>query len=176
MSGTLLIMFEKGEIKKVKEWFNKICPEDRLPDLPVPDCPMRDDDVERGLYVEFKKNIMSFDYAIWDNIGSAFAYAIAKELYKKLKVKKMGWDSVGYCEWEDLYYIQDKSELICPNPIWEEALERFESENLNDIDKKYYDTEEKQKVFHEFLKSEIDGCKATIEIFEREAKKLVDLL
>jgi hypothetical protein len=175
MSGTLLIMFKKGEIKKIKEWFRKICPEDRFPDLPVPKCPSRED-IERGLYVEFKNNIMSFDYAIWDSTGSAFAYAIAKELYKRNKIKKMGWDSVGYCDFEDLYYLQDKSELIRPNPIFEEALERFESVNLDETNGKYYDTEEKQKTFHEFLKQEVGGRKATIEIFEKEAKRLVELL
>ena len=175
MSGTLMVMFEKGEIKKVKEWFEKICPADRFPDLPIPECPMRED-IERGLYVEFKINVMSFDYAIWDQTGSAFAYALVKQLCKKLKVKKMGWDSVGYCEWEDLHYIQDKSELIRPNPIFEEALERFDSGNLDETNGKHFDTEEKQKGFHEFLKKEIGGRKETIEIFEAEAKRLVELL
>jgi hypothetical protein len=27
----------KGEIIKVKEWFKRICPVDRYPDLPIPD-------------------------------------------------------------------------------------------------------------------------------------------
>lgn len=175
MSGTLMMMFEKGEIKKVKEWFEKICPADRFPDLPVPKCPMRED-IERGLYVEFKKNVLSFDYAIWDQTGSAFAYALAKQLYKKLKVKKMGWDSVGYCKWEDLYYIQDKSALIRPNTIFEGALERFDSGNLDETDLKYCDTKEKQKEFHELLKKEVGGRKETIEIFEAEAERLVELL
>jgi hypothetical protein len=96
MSASVILMFEKGEIKKVKKWFDKVCPTERYPDLPIPDGGFRKD-IERGLYVTFSNNVVELDYAIWDDMAGCFATHIGQELNKYFKVKKAGWDSVGYC-------------------------------------------------------------------------------
>jgi hypothetical protein len=98
MGASVILMFEKGEIKKVKDWFVQICPAERYPDLPVPESPYREKENTRGIYVEFSRNIMELDRAIWDNIAGCYATFIGQELGKRLKLKKAGWDSVGYCD------------------------------------------------------------------------------
>ena len=96
MSSTIMLMFEKGEVKKVREWFDKVCPADMYPELPVPVSEFRED-IERGIYVTFKRNIMELDVAIWDDMAKCFATHIGQELNKVFKIKQAGWDSVGYC-------------------------------------------------------------------------------
>ncbi len=97
MSASVILMFEKGEIKKIKEWFSTVCPIDRYPDLPIPESEFRPKEYTRGIYVEFKANHMELDRAIWDNIAGCYATFIGQELARKFKLEKAGWDSVGYC-------------------------------------------------------------------------------
>ena len=132
MSTTVLMIFEKGEIIKVKEWFKRICPKDRYPDLPVPsfNCSLyKHDENDRGIYVEFNKNIMELDCAIWDEISYCFAISLAKEIIKQYKVKNAGVDSIGYVGIKEFntftgalskYY---KNNKIANEDNWREKLE-----------------------------------------------------
>lgn len=98
MSASVLLKFEPGEIKKVKEWFAKVCPADRYPDLPVPESPHRNKEYTRGIYVTFRSNVMELDRAIWDEVAGCYATLIGQELSKRFKLKAAGWDSIGYCD------------------------------------------------------------------------------
>lgn len=97
MSSTVMLIFPAGQIKKIKNWFKKVCPKDTYPELPVPESSFRPKECERGIYVEFQRNIMTLDVAIWDDIGSCYSTLLGQELGKKFGLKNAGWDSVGYC-------------------------------------------------------------------------------
>lgn len=97
MSGTLRIKFVKGEISKVKKVFHLLS-SDGTNLFPPDKKYIPDNSKNRGLYVEFKKGIMSLDYAIWDQYSSGWATIIAQELLKYFEAEKAGWDSVGWCK------------------------------------------------------------------------------
>lgn len=135
MSASVMLKFEAGEIKKVKEWFGKICPADRYPDLPIPESPYRPKNYTRGIYVDFSKNIMILDYAIWDEVAGCYATKIGQQLNKKFKIKDAGWDSVGYYKNDFMkstgllsYVFQKKALLYKDEHSGEEAKWRKEAE------------------------------------------------
>src|SRR3990167_5521848 len=111
MGGTLNLKFAKGEIAKVKQVFYKVSPD--ATNLFAPDCPeLPEDSKLRGLYVEFKRNIMSLDYAIWDKYSSAWGTIFGQELGRHFQIEKAGWDSVGWCK--DMAEFNSCSGLVIP--------------------------------------------------------------
>ena len=100
MSAELLIQFES---RKEMERFwadhsagKKACVI-KSPDVPNPPK----DYVDSILYVEFNKtlwgrNVLSLEYAIWDGFGSEWAKALGQQICKRYKVKRVGWDSIGW--------------------------------------------------------------------------------
>lgn len=105
MSGTVITTWEnKGE---VENWFKKVI--NQYEEIVVPEIkyegfiPYRQD-TERGIWIMFgdinnkKCNYdIGLDYAIWDDIGGAYATLIVQKLSNKFKLKKAGWDCIGYC-------------------------------------------------------------------------------
>ena len=97
MSGSVLIMFGKGEIVKVKKWFTDAALKSggTTSTFIVPKSKYRKEEID--IYFEFKGNRLTIEYSIWDDIGGCFATFLGQELMKHFNVKKAGWDSVGYC-------------------------------------------------------------------------------
>ena len=135
MSSTISIIFSKGEIVKVKEWFSRVCPVNRFPDLPIPEIngieEVKHDVNDRGIYVEFSKNRMQFDMAIWDDLSKCFAVVLSQELINKYKVKNVIEESIGRVELEDfMTWTGLVSKLYKNNTIfnknnWREKVEGF---------------------------------------------------
>lgn len=61
----------------------------------------------RGIYVEFKSGLLSFDYASWDFHNSAYSLYLAQEILKHFKVLKVGFDSIGWCAIDEFKKYKD---------------------------------------------------------------------
>jgi hypothetical protein len=85
MGGEIMMIFEAGEAAKIKklDW-DKLTVGPKMPDLPSQD-----------FWVDWKGNKLELGYTVVD---SDWAQAISHELCKRFKVKKAGWDSVGFCK------------------------------------------------------------------------------
>lgn len=118
MSSTVRSLWEKGEIKKIKNWYN-IIPKNQSQEIIVPIFPYEGfipyrEDTPRGICIEFSRNVMTLDTAIWDDVGQAYSILIVQELSKIYKLKNAGWDSVGFCLKDFL-----KSNGLYIYPKWE---------------------------------------------------------
>ena len=119
MSGTLIVDFSKqSDLDDLKHRFNTLAPKggNLIPPhieapaiitnwlnwLILPDPMSR----QRGMFVKIPdkiwgKKVASFDYAIWDQWSAQFGYFFGLELIKRYKIKRIGWDSVGWCKIEE---------------------------------------------------------------------------
>jgi hypothetical protein len=93
MGAELMIQFGKGEKKKVKELMTSLLgePENNIWGLEV--------DIGGGVTAVWiqEKGTTGFEIAYsFSGYGSELATALAAKLGKEFKVKKYGWDSVGY--------------------------------------------------------------------------------
>jgi hypothetical protein len=150
MSSTVMLLFEKGEIKKVKEWFAGICPKESYPTLVLPG---QGKETIRQVYVEFSRNIMTLDSSIWDDKAQMFSVYIGQELNKYFKLKRAGWDSVGYCK--------DISEFLNAQG----APLKFYKSRIDELKSKGEDI----RVFEEYY----ENLKIAADFYKKEAKKLM---
>jgi len=148
MSSAIMILFDKGEIIKVKEWFKRICPVDRYPDFPIPDIHKEQYNEpllnyfnvnDRGIYVSFIKNRMELDCAIWDDVSKGFSVILAQELIRKYKTKNVGADSIGYTgiddfmTWKGCYSGLYKDSGLMNKNNWREKIEKSFREKVKEI-------------------------------------------
>jgi len=90
MGGAVMIQFEKGEIAKLKTLIGNgdtLCDGPKFEDWPPP-----------NIWFEWRgPNVLHLGYSHGDT-GDHWAQAIAHEICKRFKIKKGGWEAVGYCE------------------------------------------------------------------------------
>lgn len=129
MGSTVLTVWHKGEIAKIREWFHRIGDEIVVPRVPFHAglagfAPYNTGDSQ--ILVEFKGNRMTMDCSIWDDLGKAYAVLVVQELAKSHRLKNAGWDSVGYCL--DAF-LRSEGLIICVyrnEPIFEETVRVME--------------------------------------------------
>jgi hypothetical protein len=90
VGGEVMLLLEKGETAKIKRVLTessytapKTDPKDPYP---------------ASCWLNWRGNRLEIGYSFGGEFGSEWANAIAHEIIKRFKVKKGGWDSVGYCK------------------------------------------------------------------------------
>ena len=89
MGGTLYIVPEKGEAIKIKAFLKEetyVCPQLKLRE------PMGD------FWVSWSGNRLDLGYSFGSWLNGEWALAVGLEICRRFKIKKAGWDSVGYCK------------------------------------------------------------------------------
>lgn len=90
MGGTLYLVPEKGETQKIKATLKEtsyVCP-DIKSSIHAGDFWVEWDGNRLGLGYSFGAMMMNGEWAL----------AVALEICRHFKIKKAGWDSVGYCK------------------------------------------------------------------------------
>jgi hypothetical protein len=99
MGGEVILMMEKGEAKRLHNFVddllaNKVCEKsDVYYWFKAPDVGCG----EHGCWIDFHGRIVQVGYS-FSELNDAYALAIACEIRDRFKVKKGGWDSIGYCD------------------------------------------------------------------------------
>jgi len=105
MGGNVLLMMEKGETKKVRCLMEKICKkeDDNTYHLQAPK--LLKGYGQGNCWIKFKgNNVINVGYTV-HRFCTEWASAIAYTIRKNFKVKKGGWDSVGYSD----HFIKSRS-------------------------------------------------------------------
>ncbi len=96
MGGEVLLMMEKGEVSKLKKFLNENDHFEKDDDDGIfsSSAPIED----TGCWIEFQGGAsLEVGHQVF-HMCSNWATAIACGIVKKFKVKKGGWDSVGYSD------------------------------------------------------------------------------
>jgi len=95
MGGEILLIMEKGEVTKLKKFLNNNSHFEKGDDgIYSSSSP----DEGNGCWIEFRGGAcLEVGYQVF-HLCSNWASAIACGIKQNFKVKKGGWDSVGYCD------------------------------------------------------------------------------
>lgn len=109
MSHAMMLLFEKGEAKKFRSFCDQTFRKEvgYRPDTPDYKCVapsisgnaggmLKIKDEEATCWIELEGYKVSIEYAAHP-ICHEWAVTIGKEIIRNFKVKKAGWDSIGYC-------------------------------------------------------------------------------
>lgn len=90
MGGELLMIPEKGEVEKIKRIF---------PDNSSFVCPQLQNGKHIGdFWVTWRGNKLELGYSFGSPLNGEWALAVGLEIARHFRIKKAGWDSVGYCK------------------------------------------------------------------------------
>lgn len=93
MGGELWMIPDKGEAKKIKKIF---------PNKSTFVCPRINNDQAIGdFWVTWNRNKLELGYSFGSPLNGEWTLAVALEIARRFKIKKAGWDSVGYCKTMD---------------------------------------------------------------------------
>lgn len=92
----MLLLMEKGETKKVRRFLEDVCERDKSGNLWIkaPDSGYSD---PGDCWFNFKRNIVEIGYQMYQ-LSSEWATAMGCLIRDHFKVRKGGWDSIGYCD------------------------------------------------------------------------------
>jgi len=98
MGGEVLLLMEKGETRKVRLFLENIC--EKANDvlwLEAPKIKGYGPYGPAGCWIDFKRNVIRVGYQMRE-FSVKWADAVGCAIRDHFKVKKGGWDSVGYCD------------------------------------------------------------------------------
>jgi hypothetical protein len=108
MSGMLIVDFSRqSDMDDLKMRFKKLAPDggNLIPPHIEGEPP---ESRKSGLRIEIPdkiwgKKVVTFEYAIWDQWSAEFAFFFGLEIIKRYKIKRIGWDCIGWCKTTDDY-------------------------------------------------------------------------
>jgi hypothetical protein len=91
MGGSVMLLMKPGEANKIMSFFT---PGTDLLSAPV----LKGYDRRAHCWIECSGNKIDIGYSFGGMHNGEWANAIAVEIIKRFKVRKAGWDSIGYCD------------------------------------------------------------------------------
>lgn len=106
MGAEFLIDLKPNDKKRVKAWYDKL-PEEPNPFSIVLSPETNKNKVTSWIWVDFEshwgKNVVELGYSFGgQGCNGEVAIAIGAELLKRVKAKRWGWDSVGWCSKQEM--------------------------------------------------------------------------
>ena len=106
MGGTIQMIPAKGEAAKIKAILKEeayVCPE------------MKKGEHLGDFWVDWYGNRLELGYTFGGGFGfGEWAKAVAQEICRRFKIKKAGWDSVGYCDMKE-FMMYRPMEIVTKN-------------------------------------------------------------